>query len=154
MIRTRRTILTATTTLALLAALAGCSLIPSQNGQSPSSSEQSEAPVDQSSALKDYADAERAQLPSVMEANPGVFSDIQVEAQEPSTVAFTYTYASVMDVAGTASSLDGLIPTIQDGCDKSVFPAMVNAGIEDPQVTYTYLNSDGTEIWTHSFTQS
>ena len=130
----------ATMAVLLAWALSACSFLPS---------------LGQGDALEKYADAERSQLPSVMEANPGVFSDIQVEAIEPATIAFTFTYADVMDATATSSNLDGLAPDLQDACDTSVFPAMRSAGVEgDLQVSYTYLNNDGSEIWTRSFTES
>ncbi len=153
MSRTPLTSLAAATGIALLLSLSGCSLInfAGSGGQS-GTSDQTQT---EESALEAYAAAERAALPSVMDQNPGVFSDIIVEIEEPGSLIFTYTYAEAMDVATTASNLDGLVDQLQQSCDDQVFPAMDAAGVPDPKsVTYVYLDSDGSQIWTHTFSPS
>lgn len=141
--------LSAVAGIALLLSLSGCSLIP---GASPSESGGSETSQTGETALETYAAGERAALPGVMDANPGVFSDITVDTEEPGTLIFTYTYAEAMDVATTASNLDGVVDQLQQSCDEQVFPAMESAGVTgEKSVVYIYLDSNGSEIWNHSF---
>ena len=159
MMKTRNLVVAATTAMVLLGTLSACSLLPGSNGggrdQSQTETQNDTQTQSDQGAIESYVEAERSQLPAVMDANPGVFSDITVEAVGSDTAVFTYTYADVMDAGATASNLDDLAQTLQDGCDESVFPAMTGAGVEgEPHVTYTYLNSDGSEIWTKTFSPS
>lgn len=140
-------------TALLLLSLSGCALVNLAGAAGSGSSEETQ--TQQETALDRYAAAEREALPSVMDANPGVFSDIIVETEEPGSLTFTYTYAQAMDVATTASNLDGLIDQLQQSCDEQVFPAMDAAGVPDPKtISYVYLDSDGSEIWNHTFSPS
>ena len=66
-----------------------------------------------------------------------------------------YCGATAMDTAATAEYLESSLAEFQSGVDSSVFPEMEANGItESPKVAYTYYNSDGTLIWTHTFEPS
>ena len=111
--------------------------------------------TDVGQALEKFVDSERGQIPAIMAANSGVYSDMKVESMEPGSVLYTYTYAAQTDAVAAASYFETMVPTIQTACDTVVFPAMRTAGIEGAiSVGYTYLNADGSEIWKKSFESS
>jgi hypothetical protein len=61
--------------------------------------------------------------------------------------------AATRDTTGIKDHFDGFAPTLQTLCDTQIFPAMARAGITPTQkVNYTYVNADGSEIWSHTFT--
>jgi hypothetical protein len=148
-------------------ALAGCSSGGSdtpaaETGSSQSSGTTSEKPAKERAveeqpadgALEAFVADQQSSIPAVMEASPGVYSDVAIEATAPSTIVFSYVYAEAVDVPSAAAYLDTMVSTLQSACDAQVFPAMEAAGVSDPQAVYTYLNPDGSEVWTHTFAGS
>lgn len=148
-------------------ALAGCSSGGSDSpaagtGSSASSGTTAEKPAKEEPAEEQPADGaldafvaeQQASIPAVMEASPGVYAEVAIEAAAPSTIVFRYTYAEAVDVPTAAAYLDTMVDTLQGACDAQVFPAMEAAGVSDPQAQYTYLNPDGSEVWTHTFATS
>ncbi len=149
-------------------ALSGCSSDGSDSpaevtGSSQSSGTTSEKPAKEEPAAEEPQDGaaldafvaeQQASIPAVMDASPGVYSDVAIEGTAPSTIVFSYVYAEAVDVAMAASYLDTMVDTLQAACDAQVFPAMESAGISDPQAVYTYLNPDGSEVWSHTFSAS
>lgn len=144
-------------------ALAGCSSggsdAPEDGAASSAATVQKperEAPeedvAEDSGTLDAFVAEQQAAIPAVMDASPGTYSEVRIEGVAPSTVVFTYVYAEAVDATAAAEYLDGMVETLQAACDSQVFPAMTDAGLTDPQATYTYLNPDGSEIWTHTFT--
>ena len=108
--------------------------------------------VDQGAALDSYVAAAQASIPTIMDSSPGTYTQVQIVATQPDTVEFVYTYAKAVDPAAAATYLDTMIPTLQSASDSSMFPEMRHAGITvSPKVRFTYLNSDGTMLWSHLF---
>ena len=150
---------------ALAVALAGCSSAtdeqagtpgPKVRVEEPSPAQEPEAdveePADQNAALDAYVAQERATIPAIMEATPGMYSALDISAVYPDTVQFAYTYAEALDAATAVDYFDGMTTTFQELCDSQVFPAMERAGVTGSQkVTYTYDNADGSELWSHTF---
>lgn len=85
---------------------------------------------------------------------PDTYSAMSVEADEPDTIIYSYTYKNVMDASATASTMDKQAGTLQSTLDSQVFPAMKQAGIASPKATYIYKNSDGSVIWERTFSPS
>src|SRR5690606_2889551 len=104
-------VVSATAAMVLLLSITGCSFggpgtstEPTQKSDSSETAKEKEKAEDekekqekaeqkQRDALDDYVAAENEQLPAVMAAYPGVYSDITAEAKYPGTVVFSYTYA-------------------------------------------------------------
>ena len=149
--------LLATLAASLLAlSLVGCS--PDSGGQAEdtkteTSTESSESDTsEQSEALESYAAAERDQIPAIQDANPGLYSEVTIEAEDPGTIVYTYVYAAPMDAAASAAQFETMVPELQDLCEQNVFPAMESFGIEGAKnAHFVYLNSDGSPIWEKSF---
>jgi ABC-type glycerol-3-phosphate transport system substrate-binding protein len=110
-------------------------------------------PEQASDELQAYVDAERAQLIALGDSLDAIYSDITIEAEPPSGVVFSYTYAEQVDPAVALPALTENAQTLPTLLETSVFPAMAQAGVEQPlSATYTYVNADGTELWSETFT--
>ncbi len=135
-----RSVLAVFTAVAMAVGMAACS-----SGSSSAGGED---------ALNEYVEAERSAIPEIMEQNAEVYTDVQIEPAPPSGVVFTYTYADQLDGPVVAEALDQYASDMEEGLDKDVFPAMRQYGIKgDLNVTFTYLNADGTEIWSKTYTE-
>lgn len=134
------------------------------NATSSSASESSEPTTDETTeteepatddnakALETYAGLEQAQLDQMDESLKDIYSDIKVETAPPGGMVFTYTYKDQTDAAAAVEYFEGQVETLQKLCDDQVFPAMEQTGVKGPKsITYTYLNSDGSEIWSKKF---
>ncbi|WP_062305512.1 hypothetical protein [Demequina subtropica] len=94
-------------------------------------------------------------VPSILESFGGVYDSLEVTGEAPGTVIYTYTFADEVDPALGAEGLDAMVSTLQELCDSVVFDEMALYDVtEDPTVVYTYLNPDGSEIWSHAFVPS
>lgn len=103
--------------------------------------------------LQDYLDLELEQLDTLGESLGDMYSDIQVEAEPPSGMVYTYTFADELDPELADTALAGIAETLETLTQTSVFPMMEQTGVPAPQsATYTYLNPDGTELWSETFT--
>jgi hypothetical protein len=150
---TSRVILTAIAAATLSLGLIGCAPSddnePSGSSNGDNSSEQSEQP---SEALEEYAAAERAQIPAILEANPGIYSDVEIEAEAPHTIVFSYIYAEQVDPAAATEYFETVVPEIETLCETQLFPAMEAAGVEGTQAArYVYVNADGSVLWEKDF---
>lgn len=155
--------------LGLVSGLAGCAgsgdkstPAPTAAAQSPVATQSTPAAAvkpsaaatggDQSAALDNYVAAAQRLIPGIVDQSNGQYSEIQILGTHPDTVEFVYTYAQPADSAATASHLDTMVPTLQALSDSVLLPEMKTAGITvAPKVRYTYLNNDGTELWSHLF---
>ena len=153
--------------------LAGCGLLPSsEESASPeptiseeittAASEAAEVTAEpsadaatQQAAMDVYVAALEGVVPSQLEAFGDTYSAIDVRAIGNDTVEYIYTYSTPLDPAAVAAELDGQLDYLQSNCDSAVFPEMIANGIVvGPKVIFTYLNPDGSLLWTHMFEQS
>lgn len=92
-----------------------------------------------------------ASLESMGEAFGDMFSDISIDAVPPHTLVYTYTYAMELDREATIEGLDASSDSLAAGADL-VMQGMAATGVTPEQaVTYTYLNPDGSELWTRTY---
>ena len=117
--------------------------------------EPADAVGDQGAALETYVAAAQAVIPGLEEQFVDTYSAIRILAVQPDTVEYAYDYLNPMDAASTAANMDASLDDYQSAVDSALIPEMVANGITvDPKVRYTYYNSDGTLIWTHTFAGS
>lgn len=108
-----------------------------------------------SQALDDFVAAAQPQIPAIMDTSPGTYSEITITAVHPDTLEFTYRFAQPVDPAEAVPYFESMLPTFQSTAETDVFPSMSNAGVGPTQkVAYTYLNADGSTVWTHTFEPS
>ncbi len=128
---------------------------PVATASAPAASAQPSEPaagVDQNAALDSYVAAAQGSISSIMDQSNGLYSQIQILGTHPDSVEFVYTYKKQIDPTAAASYFDTMIPALQSASDSSIFPEMKTAGITvAPKVRFTYLNSDGTTLWSHLF---
>lgn len=111
-------------------------------------------PVKHSAALDEVVATTRPSLAALLKSSGSTYVDIDVVAVQPATLEYRFTYAETIDPAAVADYFASMVPTLQGVVDAAVGPAMVSAGVRSPKVRYTYLNPDGSTIWTHTFTVS
>ena len=138
-------------------ALAACSLPGGAPAEASHPSEQpvvaTEASGDQAAALDRYVAAVQEQMPALMDQFGGMYSEITAEAIAPDTIDYRYVFTEAVDAAAAGPTFDEQKPMLQTLCDETLFPEMESHGItESPKVKYTYLNPDGSEVWTNVFT--
>ncbi|GGF13846.1 hypothetical protein [Subtercola lobariae] len=139
--------------------LAGCADLPAQvaaqihpPGLSASADPNGSG---QQTALDRFTAAAQTKIPSILASANGVFSAIDIASSPPDTIDYTYTYAKQIDPVAASQYFDGKSATLQASCDSDVFPAMKLAGITGTvHVVYTYVNADGSQIWSKDFTPS
>ncbi|MFV0429970.1 MAG: hypothetical protein ACK5KO_11165 [Arachnia sp.] len=110
--------------------------------------------AEQAARLEAMVEEGRKGIPSLLESMDGAYSEIEFLAEGDNTVHYVYTYADPVDVEEAVAHFEENISTLQDDCDTNVFPVMKGQGIPDPLVRYTYINADGTEVWTALFEPS
>lgn len=121
----------------------------------PIQDDSEQADSEQAEALERFVEIQQAQIPALMDAHPGLYSDIRVESRAPDSVIFTSTLAAHTDPVNAAQMFDALVPTLQTACDTLVFPAMASLGIKGTvHAVYSYLNPDGSTLWEKTFTSS
>lgn len=146
---------------------ASCSSIPYFSKSDASATQAAEDfRQERANALLDYVELERAKLPEVLAAMPGLYSEVRVEgtfelqdgsrgpqAGEYAVVWFHYTYAQEMDWSSILASLDAQRPALEQLCTNTVLPAMKAAGVDGPRsAVWSYYDSRSAygAMWTHS----
>lgn len=95
--------------------------------------------------LEEYVDKVRAQSAGEMERFDDLYSDFQVKAEGADTLVYEYTFANELDPATAKSQIEGT-RSVLEGAAKAIFAEMEAAGVQDPQVRWTYRNPDGAEL--------
>lgn len=139
----------------LALALTGCApgaLTSGTTHQTPAQQGQSKA---QDRALDEIVASAQSQIPTIINTSNGTYSTITITAVHPDTVSYTYVYEKQLDPSKAGAYFETQMPAIQKVCDTQVFPAMKAAGVTSGQhAQYTYLNADGSQIWSHTFSPS
>jgi outer membrane murein-binding lipoprotein Lpp len=136
--------------------LAGCaSSSEIDESGTGANSVESQAPAvgAQHDALEAYVEEAQPQIPDLIKAFDGAFSDIGIEAEPPGTVWYRYVYSTQVKVNRDAAvdHLQRQIPTLQSSCDTAIFPDMARAGITaDPRARFTYFNADRSKLWSYT----
>lgn len=137
--RTRRTLVALAAAAALTMGLASCA-----GGTSP-----------EQAAMQKYVEAERSQIAEILESSGGIYKGMTVESSDPNSIAFSYTYANQLDPAAVAAELEKSSDQFQEACNEDMMPGFRAHGIKgDVNVSFIYLNLDGSEIWRKDMTCS
>ncbi len=114
--------------------------------------EEDVAESDSTEALDAYVAAAQEQIPAIMESMGDAavaFSGIDILGDAPSTLEYVYYFAEEMDPVATSENMDAAVGALEETATTMVLPEMAANGIVDPKVRYTYLNADGSEIWSY-----
>ena len=111
--------------------------------------ETAEEPADASSsgALQAYVDAVRPQLEGMTDPT---YESTEIHAVGEDTLEYVYTFAEPQDVALMAEGFESMSGMLEAGADM-VIPEMERNGVVNAKVTYTYLNPDGSLIWSRTY---
>ena len=121
--------------------------------QAPSAPQTIDSAVGDGQGLKAIVQQAQSELAKVKEQSADMYSDITIDTRGDNTIIYTYTYkTSVTDVAAAKQQLESERSTLQQSCDSLVFPTMRKAGITNPTIVYTWLNSDGSTVDSMTFT--
>lgn len=106
----------------------------------------------QAEKLDAFVEEARAEVESQVDMFGDTYSDISLSAADGNTLVYTYTFTEAIDSAAAAESFDSMSDMLKSSAENMLIPALELAGITDnPQVTYTYLNPDGSVIWTATY---
>ena len=161
-----RIAISVTLAAALMTSVGACSLIPLMTPPASSPTDSEDTGDASEAALAKYVEAERSQIPTIIEQYPDLYSDVTIDgAVEESTgddeipagthsvVRFTYTYADAMDWDATSTALDGQTSALDDACSATIFTAMGVYGVEGPLAAvfgYTDATSGDEIMWSHT----
>ncbi|MET0304481.1 MAG: hypothetical protein ABW040_10550 [Microbacteriaceae bacterium] len=165
--RTPRLVAAAATSSLLLLALTACFPFGAQRDETSSSESSSSSPEEETestensesaAAMETYVQAERDNIPQVLEQSQGAYSDLQIDGTvgEVSTITFAYTYADPTDWDVAGAHLEGQRDALEGFCDDRLFPTMERAGISGPlEAVYAYgdVETGGEPQWSHTCTQ-
>jgi hypothetical protein len=127
------------------------------SAEAPVTEEPTEAPEpadsgSQAEKLDAFIEEARAEVESQVDMFGGTYSDISLSSANGNTLVYTYTFAEPIDAAVAAESFDSMSDMLKGPAENMLIPALEMAGVTDnPQVTYTYLNPDGSVIWTKTY---
>lgn len=125
------------------------------SADSGADSSDSDAAASSSEALDEFVATLQENADTMLAGTEDVYLDFAIEATHPGTVEYIYTFADEVDPAVAADGFESTLETFQELTDSAAFPEMEAFGItEDPRIIYTYLNPDGSEVWTHEFVPS
>lgn len=135
------------------------SALESAVSSSSSGSSASESSSDSSLSGNKYAtveeyvksDAVQSQLDTLKTTIKNMGMDVEVSAEDNKLI-YTYTYDTDVDTEGMADQLKETLET-QSSTFKSVLSSLKSyVDVDSPVIVIKYLNNDGTEIYTHEFT--
>ena len=68
----------------------------------------------------------------------------------PSGIEYIYVFRDAIDVTAGATRLDTQLPLLKAAFRTQVKPEMSRLGFFRPSATWTYVNPDGTVVWSHT----
>lgn len=118
--------------------------------QSSSSEESQGGPSQQE--FDDFVASAESQMNSTMgDAFKDIYSDIRIESMYPDGITYVYVYKQEVDPDFAVEQLETQIPVLRASFRSQVKPELQNQlGIEDPVVSWRYLQPDETLIWEHT----
>jgi hypothetical protein len=79
------------------------------------------------------------------------FSSIKIKPDYPSGVTYVYVFRQAVDPDTASKQLDSSASFLKQTFKKSVGPSLESQGFNHPTATWTYLNPDGTVLWSQTF---
>lgn len=108
--------------------------------------------AEQQAKLEDMVAQSQSSIPALYDAFPGMYSEIAISSEGPSTLVYSYTYSEDAVAGATVDQmregLSSIESMLQSGCESQVFPVMEAGGITvDPKVKYTYATPSGEQVY-------
>jgi hypothetical protein len=108
----------------------------------------------QTAALEELVSQAQGTAATVLATTGDIYSDLDVVAVPPATMECDFTFSTPTDPAAADAYFRSVRPTLQGLADSQFIPSMRTAGITSPRVTFTFLNPDGSLVWTGTFDPS
>ena len=156
----RRLVHMATAAIIGAATLSGCadstsetaSQAPTEDhgGVAESEPASSDSPSKADPDLDAYAAAAERALQSMLPANyKEIYSSVRVQPVYPDGIEYVYTYREPVDAAQAAVQIDSQLPLLKAAFRTQIVPEMRQHGWANPSARWSYLNPDGTVVWTN-----
>jgi hypothetical protein len=94
--------------------------------------------------------AERGMKGAVGPSVRRIYSSMRILPVYSSGIKYVYTYKNHVDATRGAAALDKQVPLLKATYRTQVAAELKRLGFAHPSVTWTFLNSDGSLIWTHT----
>jgi hypothetical protein len=138
---------------------AGCGDEPTQPEataeQSEASDSSSSTPDDKPSPTRDLdkfaAQVERASKSMLGGSLKKLYSSFRIEPDPPSGLEYIYVFKQPVDVARARQAMKAQLPVLRASFRTQIAPGMKRHGFKDPTATWTYLNPDGSEVFSRTF---
>ena len=120
-----------------------------ESSTSPSAAASSAADTStQYAALEAFVASQETQLARTRIQLQGTYSEVTIKAERPDTVHYSYTLAAAIEPVTAENALAEVRENLTRAAQDALFPAMQAAGVTPTQqVRYTYLNPDGSEVY-------
>lgn len=79
-----------------------------------------------------------------------VYSSIRIRPVYPSGIEYVYSFKSAVRASRGAKYLDSQVPVLKAIFRTQVGPELRRLGFVHPSATWTYVNPDGSRVWTHT----
>lgn len=79
-----------------------------------------------------------------------LYSAVRILPVYPGGLKFVYVFQNFVDVATAARHLRTTVPILGAAFTSQVEPQMKQEGFPHPSATWTYLNPDGSLVWSHT----
>ena len=118
---------------------------PATGADAPGASAPSRADLDTFAAT-----AERGLKSALGPSIKKVYSSIRIEPVYPSGIKYVYVFKKQVRVSKVAKYLDTQVPLLKAAFRTQVAPEMKRLGFAHPSATWSYLNHDGSPIWSRT----
>ncbi|KSW29759.1 hypothetical protein [Cellulomonas sp. B6] len=121
---------------------------PTKAAEEPASDDLAE----QQAKLESMVAQSQSSIPALYDAFPGMYSNIAITSEGPSTLVYSYQYSEEAVAGATVDQmregLESVASMLQTGCESQVFPVMTAGGVTvDQKVKYTYATPSGETVW-------
>ena len=122
---------------------------PAEPETDPAETEDTEADAPSREDLDAYVAAGERSLDSILGPSlKKLYSSVDIEPVYPNGIEYVYVFRDAVDVARASKALKDQASVLRSSYRSQILPEMEGLGFEDPTVTWTYRNPDGTTIWT------
>ena len=127
---------------------------PTQTQASAPEEDPEPDPVVSDGGIDAYLEVAAATIPDRLEKDDPMYSDIVVEAPDEHSIEFIHTFSTRVNPERVEKFMDVQAVLTERDIQEQVFPEMRSYSVPSPlAVTYTYLNDDGSELWTRTFSE-
>lgn len=123
--------------------------------QTPAPEEEPEPdPVVSDGGIEAYLEVAAATIPDRLEETDPMYSDIEVVVTDEHSIEFIHTFSTRVNPERVEMFMDVQAVLTEKELQDEIFPEMRSYSVPSPiAVTYTYLNDDGAELWTRTFSE-